>query len=45
MASATRWGRSCYADCYQSTGAGVLDILDICCFQNSFVNGEPNACD
>ncbi len=35
----------CYADCDQSTGAGVLDIFDFLCFQNSFVNGEPYACD
>ncbi len=35
----------CYADCDQSTGAGVLDIFDFLCFQDSFVNGEPYACD
>ena len=35
-------GASCYADCDQS---GVLDIFDFLCFQNSFVNGEPYACD
>jgi Beta-propeller repeat len=36
---------SCYADCDQSTGAGVLDIFDFLCFQNSFVNGASYACD
>ncbi len=36
---------SCYADCDQSTGVGVLDIFDFLCFQNSFVNSEPYACD
>ena len=36
---------SCYADCDQSTGAGVLDVFDFLCFQNSFVNAEPYACD
>ncbi len=35
----------CYADCDQSTGAGILDIFDFLCFQNSFVAGEPYACD
>ena len=35
----------CYADCDQSTGAGVLDLFDFLCFQNSFVNSEPYACD
>jgi outer membrane protein assembly factor BamB len=35
----------CYADCDQSTGAGVLDVFDFLCFQNSFVAGEPYACD
>ena len=42
------WGAAwpiCYADCDQSTGAGVLDIFDFLCFQNSFVLGEPYACD
>ena len=38
-------GELCYADCDQSTGAGVLDLFDFLCFQNSFVNGEPYACD
>ena len=32
----------CYADCDQS---GVLDIFDFLCFQNSFVAGEPYACE
>ena len=32
----------CYADCDRS---GVLDLFDFLCFQNSFVNGEPYACD
>ena len=32
---------SCYADCDQS---GTLDIFDFLCFQNSFVLGEPYAC-
>ena len=36
---------TCYADCDQSTGLGVLDIFDFLCFQNSFVNGETYACD
>ena len=35
----------CYADCDTSTGAGMLDIFDFLCFQNSFVNTEPYACD
>jgi uncharacterized membrane protein len=35
----------CYADCDQSTGAGVLDIFDFLCFQDAFVNGDPYACD
>jgi photosystem II stability/assembly factor-like uncharacterized protein len=33
--------QTCVADCDQS---GVLDIFDFLCFQNSFVNGEPYAC-
>ena len=33
---------SCYADC---DGSGVLDLFDFLCFQNSFVNSEPYACD
>ena len=36
---------TCYADCDPSTGFGVLDIFDFLCFQNSFVNAEPYACD
>ena len=36
---------SCYADCDQSTGVGVLDLIDFICFQSSFVKGEPYACD
>ena len=32
----------CYPDCDPN---GVLDIFDFLCFQNSFVNGEPYACD
>ena len=35
-------GEACYADCDSN---GVLDIFDFLCFQNSFVNGEPYACD
>jgi len=36
----------CYADCDQSTGAGVLDIFDFLCFQDAFVGGDPYAdCD
>ncbi|MCH7793252.1 MAG: hypothetical protein IID31_13350 [Planctomycetes bacterium] len=38
-------GVCCYADCDQSTGFGVLDIFDFLCFQNSFVLGDPYACD
>ena len=36
---------SCYADCDQSTGNGVLDIFDFLCFQNDFVTGNSYACD
>jgi Concanavalin A-like lectin/glucanases superfamily len=36
---------SCYADCDTSTGAGVLDVFDFLCFQNSFVSGAAYACD
>ena len=36
---------SCYVDCDQSTGIGVLDVFDFLCFQSSFVAGEPYACD
>ena len=32
---------SCYADCDQSPGIGVLDIFDFLCFQNAFVSGCP----
>jgi outer membrane protein assembly factor BamB len=35
----------CYPDCDQSTGAGVLDIFDFLCFQDSFVSGQSYACD
>jgi len=35
---------SCYADCDLTGGAGVLDILDFVCFQDSFVAGNPYAC-
>ena len=35
-------GEVCYADCDQS---GALDVFDFLCFQNSFVAGEPYACD
>jgi Beta-propeller repeat len=35
----------CFADCDQSTGAGVLDIFDFLCFQDNFISGEPYACD
>ena len=34
--------RGCYPDC---DGNGVLDIFDFLCFQNSFVAGEPYACE
>jgi trimeric autotransporter adhesin len=41
-----RWGCvSCYADCDENTGAGVLDIWDFMCFQRSFIAGDPYACD
>lgn len=30
----------CYADCDQSSGAGVLDIFDFICFQNAFIRGD-----
>ena len=36
---------SCYADCDQSTGVGVLDLIDFICFGSSFVLGDPYACD
>jgi plastocyanin len=35
----------CYPDCDTSTGPGVLDIFDFLCFQNSFANSEPYACE
>jgi hypothetical protein len=34
----------CYADCDQSSGAGVLDIFDFLCFQNEFAAANPYAC-
>ena len=36
------YGCDCYADCDRS---GVLDLIDFICFGNSFVLGEPSACD
>ena len=36
---------ACYADCDQSTGAGVLDIFDFLCFQDCFGGGATYACD
>ena len=36
------YGCDCYADCDRS---GVLDLIDFICFGNSFVLGEPYACD
>ena len=36
---------ACAADCDQASGTGVLDMADFFCFQNSFFNGEPYACD
>ncbi len=38
-------GDSCYPDCDQSTGPGVLDIFDFLCFGNLFAAGDPYACD
>ncbi len=38
-------GRVCYADFDGSTGAGVLDIFDFLAFQESFMGGDPSACD
>ncbi len=36
----------CYADCDQSTGAGVLDLFDFLCFQNAFIAQDAYAdCD
>jgi hypothetical protein len=37
--------QACYADCDQSTGAGILDIFDFLCFQDRFVAGSAKACD
>jgi hypothetical protein len=36
---------SCYADCDQATGNGVLDVFDFLCWQNDFVIGNSYACD
>lgn len=36
---------TCYPDCDQSSGPGVLDILDFLCFGNRFQAGDPYACD
>jgi Immunoglobulin I-set domain len=37
---------TCYPDCDQSTGNGVLDIFDFLCFQNAFIGFDPYAdCD
>lgn len=36
---------SCYADCDQSSGLGVLDIIDFLCFGNLFNEGHAYACD
>lgn len=33
-----------HADCDQSTGVGVLDMLDFLCFQSAFVVSAPYAC-
>jgi hypothetical protein len=35
---------SCYADCDQVSGVGVLDVFDFLCFQDRFVSGDPYAC-
>ena len=43
-----RWGMPnpiCLADCDESTGLGVLDMLDFLCFQAAFTRGDPYACD
>ena len=34
---------TCYPDCDQSTGVGVLDIIDFLCFANAFVSFDPYA--
>jgi hypothetical protein len=39
------WEFGVYADCDQSTGAGLLDIFDFLCFQNRYTAGHPYACD
>jgi len=36
---------ACYADCDTSTGVGVLDLYDVLCFQESFLAGDPYACE
>ncbi|MCH7791657.1 MAG: hypothetical protein IID31_05170, partial [Planctomycetes bacterium] len=36
---------SCYADCDQSTGNEVLDMLDFLCWQEDFMAGNSYACD
>jgi len=36
---------SWYVPYNMAIGAGVQDIFDFLCFQNSFVGGEPYACD
>lgn len=37
---------TCYADCDESTGAGVMDVFDFLCFQSAFVGFDPYAdCD
>jgi hypothetical protein len=36
---------ACYADCDQSTGVGVLDMIDFLCFQQRFVANDPYACE
>ena len=37
---------TCYPDCDQSGGNGILDIFDFLCFQNAFVSFDPYAdCD
>jgi hypothetical protein len=39
-------GASCYPDCDQGSGVGVLDVFDFLCFQDAFVSGDPYAdCD
>ena len=36
---------TCYPDCDESTGQGVLDIFDFLCFANRFAVSDPYACD